>query len=126
VLVDTERQGGGVLEAVIGDDDDVAIAAVSVAELRVGVLLAEGERRRQREELVAAVLEAVAIEGYDVDVAEAHAALLAHVRRSGQPRGAHDLMIAATARARRREVVSSDTGGFADLPEVLLRGASSS
>lgn len=121
MLVDAERQGGAVLETAIGDDDDVAIAAVSVAELRVGVLLADDKRRRERAAFVAAVLDAVAVESYDLDVAEAHAALLAHTRRSGHPRGAHDLMIAATGRARRREVVSSDVEGFADLPKVTLR-----
>jgi tRNA(fMet)-specific endonuclease VapC len=123
VLVDAEREGVAALEAPIGDEDDVAIAAISVAELGVGVELAEGERRARREAFVAAVLEAVSVEGYDLDVARAHSALLAHTRRAGRPRGAHDLIIAATARAREREVVSADAAGFADLPEVVLREA---
>jgi tRNA(fMet)-specific endonuclease VapC len=50
-----------------------------------------------------------------------HATLLAHVRRSGRPRGAHDLIIAATAAARDRLVVSTDTTAFADLPGVRVR-----
>jgi tRNA(fMet)-specific endonuclease VapC len=89
-----------------------------VAELRVGVQLAKGTRRKERADFVTAVLDAVAIEPYDLQVAEAHAALLAHVRRKGTPRGAHDLIIAATARAREREVVSFDRSGFAKLPGV--------
>jgi tRNA(fMet)-specific endonuclease VapC len=89
-----------------------------VAELRVGVQLAKGARRKKRADFVTAVLDAVAIEPYDLQVAEAHAALLAHVRRKGNPRGAHDLIIAATARAREREVVSFDRSGFAKLPGV--------
>ena len=96
----------------IDDGDDVAVAALTVAELKVGVQLAKGRRRDKRERFVAAVLDAVSIEPYDLDVAEAHAALLAHVRREGTPRGAHDLIIAATARARERQVVSSDQTGF--------------
>jgi tRNA(fMet)-specific endonuclease VapC len=120
VLVDAER-GVAALDAVIGDEDDVAVAAVTLAELKVGVELASGQRRRRRESFLEVVLEAVSIEPYDVTVAEAHAALLAHVRRSGRPRGPHDLIIAATARARERTVVSGDLGGFRDLPEVLLR-----
>lgn len=67
-------------------------------------------------------MDAVAIEPYDLDVAEAHAALLAHVRRAGTPRGAHDLIIAATARAHKRKVVSLDESGFAELPGVFLLG----
>lgn len=123
MLVDAERQGTAALEELIDDMDDVAIAAISAAELTVGVELADGRRRARREALVAAVLEAVSVEDYDLDVAWEHGVLLAHTRRSGRPRGAHDLIIAATARARRREVVSADLDGFADLPEVALRGA---
>jgi tRNA(fMet)-specific endonuclease VapC len=108
---------------VIEDGDDVAVAAITVAELKVGVQLAKGARRKRRERFVSAVLDAVTIEPYDLDVAEAHAALLTHVRQTGTPRGAHDLIIAATARARARQVVSSDQRGFAELPEVSVFGA---
>jgi hypothetical protein len=43
-LIDAERTGGG-LDEVIDDDDDVAIAAITVAELRVGVELSRGKAR---------------------------------------------------------------------------------
>jgi tRNA(fMet)-specific endonuclease VapC len=119
VLIDAERGGAAPTEA-IDDNDDVAVAAFTVAELGVGVRLAKGSRRDERLRFVAAVLEAVSIEPYDLEVAEAHAALLAHVRRAGAPRGAHDLIIAATARARERQVVTSDQGGFGDLPDVSI------
>lgn len=122
VLVDAER-GGDSLTEVIDDGDDVAIAAITVAELRVGVRLAKGRRREKRERFVAAVLDAVSIESYDLHVAEAHAALLAHVRRAGTPRGTHDLIIAATARAQARHVVSSDQKAFAGLPDVAIANA---
>lgn len=117
VLVDAERGGDALAEA-IDDGDNVAIAAITVAELKVGVEMASGKRRRQRAEFVEAVLASVTVEVYDSLVAEAHAALLAHTRRIGRPRGAHDLIIAATGRARGREVVTLGLKGFADLPEV--------
>jgi tRNA(fMet)-specific endonuclease VapC len=120
-LVDAERGGDALAEA-IDDSDDVAVAAITMAELKVGVQLAKGRRREKRERFVAAVLDAASIEVYDLSVAEAHAALLAHVRRTGTPRGAHDLIIAATARARERQVLSLDQGGFAELPDVFLAG----
>jgi len=122
-LVDAER-GGDSLGKAINDGDDVAVAAITVAELRVGVQLAKGRRREKRERFVAAVLDAVSVEPYDLNVAEAHAALLAHVRQRGTPRGAHDLIIAATARARERQVVSFDHGGFAELPGVSIANVS--
>ena len=59
---------------------------------------------------------------YTHAVAVHHAALLAHVRRDGRPSGAHDLIIAATARATGRLLVTTDgRAGFADLPDVEAR-----
>jgi tRNA(fMet)-specific endonuclease VapC len=105
---------------VIDDGDDVAIAAITVAELKVGAQMSKGRRREKRERFVAAILDAVSVEVYDLDVAEAHAALLSHVRRTGTPRGAADLIIAATARAHERQVVSLDQSGFSKLPAVRV------
>jgi tRNA(fMet)-specific endonuclease VapC len=52
-------------------------------------------------------------------VARHHAALLAHARRTGRPRGAHDLIIAASARATGRTLLTMDAeAGFDDLPDV--------
>jgi tRNA(fMet)-specific endonuclease VapC len=121
-LVDAER-GGDAIDEATADGDDVAIAAITAAELKVGVQMAEGRRREKREGFVASILDAVSVEVYDLAVAEAHAALLVHVRRTGTPRGAHDLIIAATARARKRQVVSRDHRGFADLPDVSIAGS---
>lgn len=120
VFIDAERRGRQ-LNRLIADEDDVAIAAVTAAELLVGVELADDARRATRSAFVRSVLETVPIEDYDVQVARVHATLLAHVRRTGKPRGAHDLIIAATAAARDRIVVSSDTTAFADLPGVPVR-----
>jgi tRNA(fMet)-specific endonuclease VapC len=120
VFIDAERRGRQ-LNRLIADEDDVAIAAVTAAELLVGVELADDARRATRSAFVRSVLETVPIEDYDVQVARVHATLLAHVRRTGKPRGAPDLIIAATAAARDRIVVSSDTTAFADLPGVPVR-----
>lgn len=116
-LIDAERGGFG-LDDVIADDDDVAVAAITIAELRVGVLLADDRRRGDRSGFLAAVRSGLPVIGYDDDVAEVHGDLLAHVRRSGAPRGAHDLIIAATARATGRGVVTADRSAFQGLPGV--------
>ena len=109
------------LDKLIGDEDDIAIAAITAAELLVGIELADARRRRSRQRYVEAVLATVPVEIYDLDVARTHAVLLAHAKRSGRPRGAHDLVIAATALARSRMVVTMDESGFTDLPGVLVR-----
>lgn len=119
-LIDADRSAGRATEA-IGDDDEVAIAAITVAELRVGVLLAPGRSRVERLAFLDDVLETIPVVEYDESVAESHAELLVHVRRKGTPRGAHDLIIAATAKASGREVVSADETAFSDLPGVRVR-----
>ena len=122
VIIDAERHGD-TLESLIADDDDVAIAAITVAELLVGVELADARRRAARKAYVADVVATISVESYDIDVARAHARLLAHTRHSGRPRGAHDLIIAATAIERKRSVISADESGFADLPGLILHRA---
>jgi tRNA(fMet)-specific endonuclease VapC len=99
----------------------VAIAAITAAELLVGVELSHGKGRQRRVAFVEDVLASIPIEPYDLDVARTHATLLAHTRRSGRPRGAHDLLIAATAVTHGRTVVSADPSGFAELPGLALR-----
>jgi tRNA(fMet)-specific endonuclease VapC len=120
VLIGVERSRSG-LDRLLSDEDDVAIAAVTAAELLVGVALADDAHRAHRSAFVASVLDTVPVEDYDLAVARAHADLMVHVRRSGRTRGAHDLLIAATARARDRMVVTADAAGFADLPGVPVR-----
>ena len=89
----------------------------------MGVELAGPRRRERRASYVEALLGAVHVEQYDLDVARSHARLLAHVRRAGEPRGAHDLLIAATAVATDRALVAADAKGFSGLPGVDVREA---
>ena len=116
-LIDTER-GEVALDDAIDDDDDVAIAAVTVAELLVGVRLVSSKRQDARQTYVEEILESLPIIAYDRTVAVEHAELLVAVRRQGRPRGAHDLLIAATARATDRTIVTADQEAFTDLPGV--------
>ena len=83
-LIDAER-GEEALDQLIHDDDDVAISAVTVAELLVGVRLATARHRARRQAYVDAVLATIPVTGYDVNVALVHAELLAAVRRAGRP-----------------------------------------
>lgn len=99
----------------------MAVAAVTIAELRVGALLGSGKKAAARTAFVEDVLAAIPVIAYDVAVAEAHARLLVEVRRQGTRRGAHDLLIAATAAASRRAVVTADATAFANLPDLEVR-----
>lgn len=119
-LIDTERDAHD-LDAVIDDEDDVAIAAISLAELLVGVELSTSKHRARREAFVTDLAASIPIVSYDISVAREHAGLLAAVRLAGRPRGAHDLVIAATARATDRKVITADPEAFEDLPGVDFR-----
>lgn len=118
VLIAAER-GKASVDAAIGDADDVAISAITVAELLVGVELADAARRPDRQAFVDQVLALIPVEEYTTDVARVHARLMAHVRREGKSRGAYDLRIAATAAATARTVITMNaSAAFDDLPGV--------
>jgi tRNA(fMet)-specific endonuclease VapC len=119
-LIDAER-GARDLDAVLDDDDDVAVAAITVAELLVGVELAFQSQRERRRIFVEDVVTSLPVIPYDLGIAQEHAFLLTAVKRAGRPRGAHDLLIAATARATQRAVVTADAKAFDDLPGVEVR-----
>jgi tRNA(fMet)-specific endonuclease VapC len=84
--VDVERRAGD-LDPVMADDDDLAIAAVTVAELLAGVALAGARQRPARQALVDDVLEAMSVLAYDAEMADVHAALLVTTRQAARPVG---------------------------------------
>jgi len=87
----------------------------------VTVELAGPVRRAGRAAFVEDVLQTLTVEDYTLATARAHAHLLAATRAAGTQRGAHDLIIAATAVASGRAVVTADARGFQDLPGVDVR-----
>ncbi|MDH3306656.1 MAG: PIN domain-containing protein [Acidimicrobiia bacterium] len=115
-LIDTERAEAAA--KLIDDDDDVAMAAITVAELLVGVELSKCKARIARQTFVDSALTTIPIISYDVEIARTHAGLLAAVRKAGRPLCAHDLLIAATAKVTGRTVVTADPDGFENLPGV--------
>lgn len=118
VLVASES-GRQSLAEIIAADDDLVIAAITVAELRTGIELASDLHRGARAEFLVNVLETLPVEPYGLASTEAHGRLLAYVHRDGSKRGAHDLIIAATAVATKRIVLTTDRNAhFDDLPGV--------
>ena len=118
-LIDAEREDID-FDDLIQEDDDIAIAAITVAELVVGVELASQRAKAERQAYVDDILASIPVISYDRDIAFEHAQLLVAVRQTGRPRGAHDLLIAATARATNRTVLTADEPAFADLPGVTV------
>jgi tRNA(fMet)-specific endonuclease VapC len=122
ILIAYER---GTMDRSSLDDDELAIASVTVAEYRVGIEMADtADRAAERARALAAILSAVDVLDYTQVTAAKHARLLAHIRRTGTPRGAHDLIIAAHAAETGRIIVSRDAKArFGDLPGVTAINA---
>jgi tRNA(fMet)-specific endonuclease VapC len=117
VLIAYER---GTIDRASLDEDDLAIAAVSVAEYRAGIELTDTpEPAADRARALVAITSAVDVLDYTEATAAYHARLIAHARRVGKPRGAHDLIIAAHALQAGRIILTFDANArFGDLPGV--------
>jgi tRNA(fMet)-specific endonuclease VapC len=101
---------------------DTAVPAIAIAEYLLGThRMADARRRRESRAFLEDALEVLTVEDYTQRVAEHHAELLDHVRTAGRPRGAHDLIVAATARATNRTILTLDRrAAFDDLPGVAV------
>lgn len=122
VLIAYER---GKIDRAALDADELAIAAVTIAEYRVGIELADTPARAaDRARALVAITSALEVLDYTQATAACHARLIAHARRAGTPRGAHDLIIAAHAAQTGRTVLTFDAKArFADLPGVSATNA---
>jgi len=95
------------VDAVLGADD-AAIASVTAMELLVGVERANEAHKQARSVRVEAVLASLPIEDYTIAVARIHARLAVQAMSTGKQRSAYDLMIAATAAATNRILLTTD------------------
>ncbi len=98
--------------------DEAAVSVVTLAELELGVHLANSDAvRAKRLRTLGAVRATYAPLPVDDTVASAFAELVAAARRTGRRPGVQDTWIAATARAHEVPVYSQDAD-FDDLPGV--------
>jgi predicted nucleic acid-binding protein len=112
VLIAAER-GQLDLAAVRRDEDEeVAVSAITAAELLHGVERLRGARRARAERFVETLLDSVPVIDFDLAIARVHALLSADLAERGTPIGAHDLIIAATAVALDYRVATRDMKSF--------------
>lgn len=94
-------------------DEPVALASITASELLHGVERAEGAvRRAARQGWVEAVLAALPIYAFDLETTRFHARIWADLAASGRSIGAHDLLIAATARRHGYGVLTGNAREF--------------
>jgi tRNA(fMet)-specific endonuclease VapC len=122
VLVALERSGGdlGSLREELRDEE-VAISALTASELLHGVHRADtAVRRGRRERFVEGLLEALPVVPFDLETARVHARLGADLHARGEPIGAHDLIVAATAITLGFRLASLDVRHFSRVEGIDL------
>ena len=103
-------------------DGDSAISIVSIAELRLGVLVATDDTRRaHRLARLSAILRSFEPLSVDAAVAASYGALAAATHRAGRKASARslDLMIAATAHAHGARLVTANVDDVRHLDGLM-------
>jgi tRNA(fMet)-specific endonuclease VapC len=117
VLIAIER-GEMDVDTVLGADD-AAVAAVIAMELLVGVERGDEAHEQARALHVEALLSSLPVEAYDLAVARVHARLAVEGMSKGRPRPVYDMIIAATAAATKRTLLTTDaSAGLGQLTGV--------
>ncbi len=106
------------LEAVLGPNEEVGIAAITASELLHGVHRADRTHRARRDAFVEAVLAAFPPLPFDLLVARSHARLWAELAAAGEDFGPHDRLVAATAIAAGWRVGTANIRHFAPVPDL--------
>ncbi len=123
VFIALER-GGQPLSALVAaiPDEPIALSSITVSELLAGVHRANTpERRQRRAAFVEAIIGSIPILPIDLRVARTHAQVWAQLLAAGQPIGAHDLLIAATALAHGYVVLTQNLRDFQRVPGLVVQ-----
>jgi tRNA(fMet)-specific endonuclease VapC len=100
--------------------EDFEIAAITVAELWHGVERATSTHKRKRTQYLQTILTPLPVIPYTEQTAYEHARIWAELENSGKMIGAHDLIVAATARERGSQVATFNQRHFASVPGIRV------
>ncbi len=123
VLVNLERRGLGLdaLPKIMPEGEEVALAAVTVAELVTGICrVTSAPRRLRMDAFLDALLETIPVLPFDLRDARTCGRLLATLMAQGQLIGVHDAQIAATALTRGYGVLTDNVRDFERVPGLTV------
>ena len=121
VLISFEKSGKSIDFSSWESSEKVYISVVIVSELLMGVHRADTEERRQRRSaFVEAVISGLGVLDFTVAAARRHAEICAELAKKGQMIGAHDLIIAATARSHDLAVLTDNIQEFSRVPGLRV------
>lgn len=123
ILIDLERERRrpGELGSMF-PNDELAIAAITIAEVLVAAFRADSpQRRRMREEFADRLSQELPVIPFDVPVARQYAAIWAQLAMAGQLIGVHDMVIAATALTYGHAVLTRNLQDFTKVPGLTIQ-----
>jgi predicted nucleic acid-binding protein len=121
VFISFERRGQPIDLSPWEPSEDVFISVVTVSELLMGVHRADTEaRRNRRSAFVEAIIAGVRALDFTTAVARLHAGIYVDLARCGQLIGAHDLIIAATARQHNLSLLTNNVDEFSRVPGLRV------
>jgi len=101
-------------------DEEIKLAAITVAELWRSVEHATGVHRARRQKFLLRALPVFDVVPYTQKAAAEHARLWADIDATGQRMNPHDLMLAAMARESGSVIVTFNTRRFAAVPGLTV------
>lgn len=121
VFINFEKSGKPIDFSTWQISGKVFISAVSVSELLMGVYRANSaERRQRRSAFVEAIISGVGVLDFTLTAARVHAEIYAELAKQGQIIGAHDLIIAATARSHGLPLLTDNVQEFSRVPHLQV------
>ncbi len=121
VLIDLEH-GDAAIEVLLGEEER-AISVITVSELLHGALRARGDARARRLAFVEHLLAGLQAIPITEPVARIHADMWSGLTERGEPIGAHDLWIAATAVAHGLAIATRNDNHFRRIPGLRVLSA---
>jgi tRNA(fMet)-specific endonuclease VapC len=124
VLIDTDllidlEKGNAAIESLLGEEER-AISVITVSELLHGVLRTQGAPRARRQAFVEHLLAGLQAIPITELVARIHADIWSGLTERGEPIGAHDLWIAATALAHGLGIATRNNSHFDRIPGLRV------
>ncbi|MDB5324147.1 MAG: hypothetical protein JWN40_5778 [Phycisphaerales bacterium] len=121
VFIAFEKSGSPIDFSSWDTSQKVYISVVVVSELLMGVHRANTEeRRRRRSTFVEAIISGVGVLDFTVAAARVHAEIHADLATKGQLIGAHDLIIAASARSHGLALLTENVQEFSRVPGLRV------
>jgi tRNA(fMet)-specific endonuclease VapC len=117
ILIQAERRGLSPRHLGIDPGEDVAMSSLTVSELLFGLHKAQTAARREgRQAFIDMAVESIQVLPFDLVAAEIHARIWATLESLGQRIGPHDTIIAATALAHNRAILTANVREFSRVP----------